>query len=95
MEAVPEEQRSSNLVYRERTGRGHEALPDTEFHCDVPGAISSLRLDLIPPPKWEESLSTVCCLELRELKVGLPSTFNSIPFHIFMIKPDTGFPQLP
>lgn len=49
MEAVLEEQWSNNLVYRGHTCRGHEALPDPEFHCDVPGASSSLRLGLDSP----------------------------------------------
>lgn len=43
MEVVLEEQQSNNLVYREHIGRGHEALPDAEFHYDVPDASSKSK----------------------------------------------------
>lgn len=75
MEAVPEEQRFSNLVYREHTGRGHEALPDTEFHCDVPGASSSLRLGLDSPTQ-------VGGISFHSVLLGVEGTQSRFTFHL-------------
>lgn len=76
MEAVLEEQRSNNLVYREHTGRGHEALPDAEFHCDVPGASSSLRLELDPLPRQVGGTS------FHAVLLGVEVTQNRFTFHL-------------
>lgn len=75
MEAVLEEQRSNNLVYREHTGRGHEALPDTEFHCDVPGASSSLRLGLDSPTQ-------VGAISFHSVLLGVEGTQSMFAFHL-------------